>query len=153
MEIGIAGNVTLPVIRRFAVRGIGLIRSGQERRVVAERIGRLNLTVANTRQPLKHLSGGNQQKALIAKWELSDARIFIFDEPTVGVDVGAKQEIFGLISELAERGAGIVLISSELEEVVGLCDRVLVMREGRCVGELEGDDITEPEILRLCFDA
>ena len=104
------------------------------------------------RRPLKFLSGGNQQKALIAKWEMSEARVFMFDEPTAGVDVGARQEIYALITELAQRGAGVIVISSEIEELVGLCHRVLVMREGRSAGVLEGDAISEAEILRLCYD-
>ena len=76
----------------------------------------------------------------------------MFDEPTAGVDVGAKQEIYSLIAQLGARGAGVILISSELEEVVGLCHRVLVMREGRCVGELAGEAISEAAILHLCYE-
>ena len=102
----------------------------------------------STRQPLKFLSGGNQQKALIAKWLMTGARVFIFDEPTVGIDVGAKREIYALIAGLAERGAGVIVISSELEEVVGLCRRVLVLREGRMVGELTGAEVSEASILK-----
>lgn len=153
VNLPIAANVSLPVLSRFAVRGIGMIRARQEARAVRERIERLNLKTPSVQRPLQFLSGGNQQKALIAKWEMSDSRVFMFDEPTVGVDVGAKQEIYALIAELAARGAGVIVISSELEEVVGLCHRVLVMREGRCMGELAGDAISEPEILKLCYEA
>jgi ribose transport system ATP-binding protein len=152
MNMPIAANVSLPVLSRFAMRGTGMIRERQESRAVRERIERLNLKTPSVRRPLKLLSGGNQQKALIAKWEMSEARVFMFDEPTVGVDVGAKQEIYTLISQLAARGAGVLVISSELEEVVGLCHRVLVMREGRCVGELEGAAISEAAILHLCYE-
>ena len=106
------------------------------------------------RQPLKFLSGGNQQKVLIAKWLMTGARVFIFDEPTVGIDVGAKREIYALIAGLAERGAGVIVISSELEEVVGLCNRVLVLREGRQVGELRGGGgHGAPQSSSLCFVA
>jgi ABC-type sugar transport system ATPase subunit len=77
----------------------------------------------------------------------------MFDEPTAGVDVGAKQEIYALIGELAQRGAGLIVISSEVEEIVGLCHRVLVMREGRCVGELDGEAISEAAILELCYES
>jgi ribose transport system ATP-binding protein len=152
MNMPIAANVSLPVLSRFAMRGTGMIRERQESRAVRERIERLNLKTPSVQRPLKLLSGGNQQKALIAKWEMSEARVFMFDEPTVGVDVGAKQEIYTLISQLAARGAGVLVISSELEEVVGLCHRVLVMREGRCVGELEGAAISEAAILHLCYE-
>jgi len=153
VDMSIAANVSLPVIRRFAVRGTGMVRERAERRAVRERIARLNVATPSVRRPLKFLSGGNQQKALIAKWEMSEVRVFMFDEPTAGVDVGAKQEIYALIGELAQRGAGLIVISSEVEEIVGLCHRVLVMREGRCVGELDGEAISEAAILELCYES
>jgi len=153
VNMSIAANVSLPVLRRFAMRGTGLIHQRVEARAVRERIDRLNLSTPSVQRPLKFLSGGNQQKALVAKWEMSDSRVFMFDEPTAGVDVGAKQEIYALIAGLGARGAGVILISSEVEEVVGLCHRVLVMREGRCVGELEGEAISEAAILNLCYEA
>jgi ribose transport system ATP-binding protein len=153
VDMSIAANVSLPVIRRFAMRGTGMVRERAESRAVRERISRLNVATPSVRRPLKFLSGGNQQKALIAKWEMSGVRVFMFDEPTAGVDVGAKQEIYALISELAQQGAGVIVISSEIEEIVGLCHRVLVMREGRCVGVLEGGGISETAILQLCYEA
>ena len=151
VDMSVAANVTLPSLHTFAVPGAGYIRSGQEGRVVRERIDRLNVSTPSVRKQMKFLSGGNQQKALIAKWELTEARILMFDEPTAGVDVGAKQEIYRLITELADRGAAIILISSELEEVVGLAHRVIVMREGEVAGELTDPRITEQNILSLCF--
>jgi ABC-type sugar transport system ATPase subunit len=153
VDMSIAANVSLPVLRRFAMRGTGLIHERVESRAVSERIERLHVSTPSVKRPLKFLSGGNQQKALVAKWEMSDSRVFMFDEPTAGVDVGAKQEIYALIAGLGARGAGVILISSEVEEVVGLCHRVLVMREGRCVGELEGEAISEAAILNLCYEA
>ncbi len=152
VDMSIAANVTLPVIRKFAVRGLGLVREKHERRTVMDRIKRLNVSTPTATRALKLLSGGNQQKALIAKWELTEAKVLIFDEPTAGVDVGAKQEIFALIARLAREGAGIIVISSELEEVVGLSHRVLVMREGRCVGELRDEGISDAAILGLCYE-
>jgi ABC-type sugar transport system ATPase subunit len=151
VDMSIAANVTMPVLRRFAVRGVGFVRVRQEVRAVKEKITRFGLNTPSTQRPLKFLSGGNQQKALVAKWEMTDANIYIFDEPTAGVDVGAKQEIYGVIAELARRGAGIILISSEMEEVVGLAHRVIVMREGEIADELSGDAIDEAAILKLCF--
>ncbi|MCW3066527.1 MAG: rbsA [Solirubrobacterales bacterium] len=153
VDMSIAANVTLPVLRRFAVKGFGFVRQRQEAKAVKSRIERLGLNTPSTQRPLKFLSGGNQQKALVAKWELSEASVFIFDEPTAGVDVGAKQEIYGLIAELARGGAGIILISSELEEIVGLAHRVIVMREGEVAGELQRGALTESAILNLCFAA
>jgi ABC-type sugar transport system ATPase subunit len=152
VQLSVAANVTLPSLRRFSL-GRTVVRRQAERRAVAERVTELSIVTPSTRQPLKFLSGGNQQKALIAKWLMTGARVFIFDEPTVGIDIGAKREIYGLIAGLAESGAGVIVISSELEEVVGLCRRVIVMREGRQVGELSGPEVSEAAILGLCFAA
>lgn len=98
-------------------------------------------------QQVLSLSGGNQQKIVLAKWLLSDADIFILDEPTRGIDIGAKIEIYKLIRRLAQEGKAIVLISSELNEVIGLSDRVIVMCEGRITGELSGEDINQETIM------
>jgi ribose transport system ATP-binding protein len=152
VQLSVAANVTLPSLRRFSV-GRTVLRQQAERRAVAERVTELSIVTPSTRQPLKFLSGGNQQKALIAKWLMTGARVFIFDEPTVGIDIGAKREIYALIAGLAEQGAGVIVISSELEEVVGLCRRVLVLREGHMVGELTGAEVSEASILNLCFVA
>jgi ribose transport system ATP-binding protein len=95
------------------------------------------------------LSGGNQQKIVIGKWLSTESKIFIFDEPTRGIDVGAKSEIFSLIYKLVQDGAAVLLISSELSEIVRVCDRVYVMREGTISGELSGDLINEANVLKL----
>jgi ribose transport system ATP-binding protein len=95
-----------------------------------------------------HLSGGNQQKVVLGKWLFRQARIFIFDEPTRGVDVGAKAEIYRLMNGLAESGAAILMISSELPEILGMTDRVLVMRAGRLVKELATAQTSQEEIMR-----
>jgi ribose transport system ATP-binding protein len=152
VEMPVAANITLPSLMRFARAGIA-VRSRAERRVAERRIAELGIATPSPAQLLKFLSGGNQQKTLIAKWLQTEARLFIFDEPAVGIDVGAKTEIFALIAELAARGAGVIVISSELEEIIGLCQRVVVMREGALVGELRGDGISEAAILSLCYAA
>ena len=95
------------------------------------------------------LSGGNQQKTVLAKWWATSPQVLILDEPTRGIDVGAKQEIYQLISDLARQGTAVMLISSEMEEIIHMCDRVLVMHEGRIQGELSGDTITEENIMKL----
>lgn len=97
------------------------------------------------------LSGGNQQKLLLAKTMLPDPRIIIIDEPTRGIDVGTKQQIYAFIRKLAAEGRSVIVISSEMTEVIGLSDRVLVMREGRLAGELTGDRLTEDRIVRLAM--
>ena len=99
--------------------------------------------------PVGFLSGGNQQKVVVGKWLNAEARFFIFDEPTRGIDIGAKAEIFRLIDGLARDGAAILMISSEQPEIVHVCDRAYVMRAGRIAGELERDELTEANIVRL----
>jgi len=94
-----------------------------------------------------HLSGGNQQKVVIAKWLCSRARIFIFDEPTRGIDVGAKVEVYQLINQLAREGAAVVIICSEMPEVLGMADRILVMHEGRITGEFSQAEATQEKIM------
>ena len=100
-------------------------------------------------QPTRTLSGGNQQKVIIARWLAASCRVLILDEPTRGVDVGAKAEIYDLIGELAERGVAIVLISSDLPEVLGLADRVGVMREGKLAGILTAGEATQERVMAL----
>ncbi len=98
------------------------------------------------------LSGGNQQKIVIGKWLTRDLKVLIFDEPSRGVDVGARAEIHKIIRELAAKGVAVIVISSEVEELPGLCDRVLVMAEGRIVGELTGQDITKESIIHISYE-
>jgi ribose transport system ATP-binding protein len=97
------------------------------------------------------LSGGNQQKVVIAKWLNTNAELFLFDEPTRGIDVGGKIEVYRLMGELLSRGAAIVMISSELPEILGLSDRILVMRDGRICGEFDRADATEENILNCAL--
>src|SRR5205085_9479371 len=100
-------------------------------------------------QPVSSLSGGNQQKVLLARWLATKAKVLLFDEPTKGVDVGAKAEIYKVIGDLAVEGLGVIVVSSYLPEVLGLADRVLVMREGSVAGELSAEGATEEDVLRL----
>jgi ribose transport system ATP-binding protein len=139
-------NVTFAGLRRFRGPFIGL---GSERRQVGQLIRQLEIKCTGPAQPVGKLSGGNQQKAVLAKWFFIAPEIFIFDEPTVGVDVGAKQEIYTLISSLADAGRIIIIISSDLPELAALCGRVIVMKNRRIIGELEGDAVLESRILRL----
>jgi ABC-type sugar transport system ATPase subunit len=98
---------------------------------------------------VQNLSGGNQQKVVLAKWLFTKSRVLIFDEPTRGIDVGAKAEIFKLMNALVKQGVAILMISSELPEVLGMCDRVLVMHEGRLAGTLTREEATQERIMRL----
>jgi ribose transport system ATP-binding protein len=111
---------------------------------------RLTPTVSDD-QPARILSGGNQQKVVLAKWLLANPRVLILDEPTRGIDVGARYEIYELILQLADAGTGVLLISSELEELLGLCDRLLVMRRGEIVDELPREQFDRERILRAAL--
>jgi ribose transport system ATP-binding protein len=110
----------------------------------------LRIKIADQDQPAKNLSGGNQQKVVLAKWLARNCEVILFDEPTRGIDVGAKYEIYLLINELAAAGKAILLISSELPEVLGMSDRILVMHEGRLTGEIRDvEHATQEQILKL----
>ncbi len=112
----------------------------------------LDVRPAGVEQPVRNLSGGNQQKVVLARWLLRDCRVLLLDEPTRGVDVGARSEIYALIRKLAANGVAIVLVSSEVEEVLGLADRVVVMREGRAVHTGPAQDIDEHQVLDLVME-
>jgi ABC-type sugar transport system ATPase subunit len=126
-----------------------LVDRGRERSIVDRYLGSLRLRAGSWEQPVSSLSGGNQQKVLLARWLATKARVLLFDEPTKGVDVGAKSEIYNVIGDLAAEGLGVVVVSSYLPEVLGLADRVLVMRDGTVAGELEARTATEEDVLRL----
>ena len=129
----------------------GFMRRAAERRTVDALAGRLRLKAGSIDDPASSLSGGNQQKVVLAKWFHAGGDVLIFDEPTRGVDVGAKTEIYSLIKELAAEGRAVVVISSEHLELFGLCDRVHVMREGRLTGTLEPQDFSEEKLLKLAM--
>jgi len=126
-----------------------LIRKSNEYVNGKKLIKKLNIKVSDIEQKMNSLSGGNQQKVLFAKWLNIDPKIIIMDEPTRGIDVGAKAEMHRMIRELAESGIGVIIISSELPEIIGMCDRVIVMHEGKITGEVSNNDITEKNIMTL----
>jgi ABC-type sugar transport system ATPase subunit len=125
----------------------GFIRRGAERRTAEEYRQKLNVRSRSTEQNVATLSGGNQQKVLLARWLWRDCDVLIIDEPTRGIDVGAKAEIYKLLRDLASRGVGILMISSEMPELLGLADRILVMREGRIVREFPGGGTNQEALL------
>ena len=143
----IAHNVTIADLQKVS-RPAGLLDLGAEGRVTGEYIARLRIRAESPRQLAGRLSGGNQQKVVIAKWLLRGARVFLFDEPTRGIDVGAKAEVFQVMDELAKSGAAILMVSSELSELLQVADRILVMRQGKLSGELPGRT-TQEEIMKL----
>ena len=126
----------------------GWINDKKMAEVSAEANAKLRTKTPSMDQLLKNLSGGNQQKVIIARWLMKDSDIFIFDEPTRGIDVGAKSEMYALMEDLASKGKSVIMISSELAEIQRLSDRVIVMCEGRITGELDIADATQEEIMK-----
>jgi ABC-type sugar transport system ATPase subunit len=117
--------------------------------VTNHEIAELRVRTPSSEQAIRNLSGGNQQKVVLAKWLIGDAHVFLFDEPTRGVDVGAKAEIYALMLQLLARGAAIVMVSSELPEVLGMSHRVLVIRDGKIAGELAREDATPAKVIAI----
>jgi ribose transport system ATP-binding protein len=145
-------NITCVVLARLAHR-CGWRRRSKERELASRSRESLDIRTKNLNQPPALLSGGNQQKVLLAKWLAVEPQVLILDEPTRGVDVGAKTEIYDVIAQLAARGIAIILISSEMEELTGLAHRVIVMRKGAIAGELVNEDVSERRIMELSVGA
>jgi ribose transport system ATP-binding protein len=146
LEMSIKLNVEATVIE--AVSTSGVVVAAKERSLSEQYVEQLNISTPNIEQEIRRLSGGNQQKALLAKWLAIKPKILIVDEPTRGIDVGAKKEIHYLLRTLAENGVGVIMISSELPEVLGMSDRILVMHEGAIVAEFASAEATEEKIIR-----
>jgi ABC-type sugar transport system ATPase subunit len=147
LELSIRENTSVAHVNEIARAWV--VDRGRERAIVDRYLAGLRLRAASWEQPVSSLSGGNQQKVLLARWLATQAKVLLFDEPTKGVDVGAKAEIYTVIGDLAADGLGVVVVSSYLPEVLGLADRVLVMREGTVVGELPAAGSSEEDVLHL----
>ncbi len=145
MELSVERNTTLP--RRWALSTGGLLFGGAERRSAATWTQRLQVKAGRPTDPVATLSGGNQQKVVLAKWLSTQPRVLIVDEPTRGIDVGTKAEVHRLLSELAADGVAVLMVSSELPEVLGMADRVLVMREGRLVADIPRAGADEESVM------
>jgi ribose transport system ATP-binding protein len=146
--MSVRDNITMASWTRFVSR-FGFMRDRAIRDVATDFVDRLKVKTPSVDQETRLLSGGNQQKVVIAKWLLRDCDILFFDEPTRGIDVGAKAEIYRMLQGLASQGKAIVVISSELEEVLRLSHRILVMCEGHITGELDGRSATQEDIMTL----
>jgi len=138
-------NISLPTLRKRQVGGF--IKRGEEKRVVQEQVKTLDIRTPSIEQETQFLSGGNQQKVIIAKWLLANPKVIIFDEPTLGIDVGTKIEIYHRLRNLARGGTGILIVSSDMIEIIGISDRVLVMFEGEIVAEIPAEKLTEERIM------
>lgn len=143
-------NITMSSMSRFA--RLGFLDRGEERRRAEELTTSLDVRPTGVTRAVRTLSGGNQQKVVLARWLLRDCRVLLLDEPTRGVDVGARSEIYQLVRSLADRGVAVVVVSSEIEEVLGLADRVLVVREGEVVHESAATDLDEAKVLDLVME-
>jgi ribose transport system ATP-binding protein len=151
LKLSVRENAVLTSLGRYSRRVTRVLRRRRQRADVERLTQRVRLRAPSIEVPVGHLSGGNQQKVVIARCLGAGSRLLIFDEPTRGVDVGAKEEIFTLVREAAEEGAAVIVASSETEDLVGLCHRVIVLKEGSVVSELTGDGIEARNIARLCF--
>ena len=151
LEMSVYDNTILPSLDKLSNRA-GAIKSRQAMKTALDFKEKLKIKTPSMQQPVKQLSGGNQQKIVLAKWLLQDPDILIFDEPTRGIDVGAKTEIYKLIAKLAEEGKGIIFISSEMPEILGMSDRVIVFYEGRKKGELSKEEATQEKIMMYASD-
>ena len=151
LEWNLASNVSLadlPRLSRFCI-----IDGRAERDEARRHLDALQTKYADIERPVRELSGGNQQKVVLARWLLRSCRVLLLDEPTRGVDVGARVEIYRAIAELAARGLGVVIVSSELTELIGLCGRILIMRGGAVVAEMDGASATEEALLHHCVQS
>ncbi len=147
LQLPCSWNITLPNLVGIGMKNI--VKPGRERKIAEDIASRINIKWLGPQAPVDSLSGGNQQKILIARWLLAKSRFMIFDEPTRGIDVGAKKEVYTLLNQLAEQGKAILFISSELPELFGIADRILVMRRGRLVGNLKTSDTTQEQVMHL----
>ncbi|WP_428909599.1 sugar ABC transporter ATP-binding protein [Niallia sp. Krafla_26] len=145
LDFSIRENMSLPNLESFAPKGI--MKTDDEKQFVEKMIQRLKIKTQSGELAAGNLSGGNQQKVVIAKWIGTGPKVLIMDEPTRGIDVGAKREIYNLMNELTERGLAIIMISSDLPEVLGMSDRVLVIHEGKITGELTREEATQEKIM------
>ncbi len=150
LTLSVRENVTVPNLKTV-VGWLGTIMTAKEKTIVQNLVERLAIKTHSLESEVADLSGGNQQKVALAKWFNTDCKVIIMDEPTRGVDVGAKVEIYHLVNELANDGLGVIIISSEMMELIGMCDRVIVFSEGQITGVLPREELTEENIMRLAI--
>ena len=140
-------NISLPNLKNLS--RAGFLNKKKEKEQVQDYFKRLRIKANSMNVDAYTLSGGNQQKLVLAKWLMSNPKVLILDEPTRGIDVGAKYEIYELMNEMAETGMAVLMISSELPELIGMCKRIYVMAEGEIKGELENEDISQVSVMHL----
>ena len=151
MARSVRENITMVILR--TITRLSFINRSKEGQIVDHLVERLRVRTPSVEQEVNKLSGGNQQKVVLARWLARKPDVLVLDEPTRGVDVGAKAEIYRLIHEMAAEGMAVLFISSELPEVLGVCDRIIVMQMGRITGEMPAAEATEEAVLRLAMAA
>ena len=145
----VQNNIQMTILDRISRLGMLCGRKGQ--RTVGTFIENLNIKTSGMQQKVGMLSGGNQQKVVLAKCMAPESKVILLDEPTRGVDVGAKAEIYKIINDLASKGFAIIMVSSELPELIAVSDRIIVTREGRMSGEIDAKDVTEEQVMALAI--
>lgn len=145
MEVDIRGNISMAVLEKISK--FFMVNRTEENRIANYYKEAIRIKTPNLEQKIRSLSGGNQRKVIIARWLASEPNLVIFDEPTRGIDVGAKSEIYGLVNALVESGKAVLMISSEMEEVMGMSDRIIVLREGRISGTLNKQQFNQETIM------
>ena len=151
LKLAIRDNLVLPILKRVLVPGVGYVRKGKENQIVADAFKQFMIRAEGPKQRVGRLSGGNQQKVVLAKWFMTESQILMLDEPTRGVDVGAKAEIYQLIVDaVRDRGMSVILASCEAPEILGICHRILVMRDGEIITEYAKGESTEEELMIKC---
>ena len=145
--MAVADNLSLASLERDQKRG--RLNFEAEKSITEEMTEKMRIKTPSSRQVVRYLSGGNQQKVVLGKWLAMKPRVLLLDEPTRGIDIGAKQEIYALMEELAEEGVAILFVSSEMEEILGMSDRALDMHEGRLSGVLSREELSEEAVMQL----
>lgn len=146
LTMGMDDNICLASHKMLSV--MGKFIPARKRALVNRSFDQMQIRPSDPKRKAKNFSGGNQQKGIIARWIATKPKVFILDEPTRGIDVGAKREIYTLMNRLAEEGAGIIVVSSELLELIGICDRIIVIREGKISGELLRNEFDQDIIMK-----
>lgn len=145
--LSVKNNLTLPILKKISKWSI--LIDELERKISEECVRKFKITTPDIEKEVQYLSGGNQQKVILARWTNTNVKLLIMDEPTRGIDVGSKAEIYKLMRELNQQGTAILMISSELPEILGMSDRVLIMHEGCLMGELSHSEASEENIMML----
>lgn len=149
-DTAVKDNLTIASIKKYA--NCNVVNEKKELKAANSMIDAMSIKVASMGQPIRNLSGGNQQKVILGRWMLMDLKVLIFDEPTRGIDIGSKEEVHQIMTRFAEKGYGIIMISSELPEIIGMSDRVIVMHEGRKKGELLRGEATQESVMRYATE-